>query len=80
MQKCADLEEPQKEKNQLEKAEYEKQHVGLMSDLEKERLKENQPEKAVLEKLQDVPIKDLKSVFLGVKSQILRGISNEKFS
>ena len=48
-----------------------------MSDLEKERLKENQPEKAVLEKLQDVPIKDLKSVFLGVKSrQIVLGISN----
>ena len=51
-----------------------------MSDLEKERLKENQPEKAVLEKLQDVPIKGLKSVFLGVKSpQIVRGISNYIF-
>jgi len=51
-----------------------------MSDLEKERLKENQPEKAVLEKLQDVPIKGLKSVFLGVKSpQIVRGISKSRY-
>ena len=51
-----------------------------MSDLEKERLKENQPEKAVLEKLQDVPIKGLKNVFLGVKShQIVRGISKPRY-
>ena len=56
MQKCADLEEPRKEKNQLEKAELEKQPVGLMSDLEKERQKEDQLEKAVYEKRLEEPI------------------------
>ena len=56
MQKCGDLEEPRKEKNQQEKAESEKQPDVLMSDLEKERLKENQQEKAELEKQPDVLI------------------------
>ena len=49
-----------------------------MSVLEKERLKENQLEKAEYEKRLEEPIQVSKSVFLGVKSQILRGISNGK--
>jgi hypothetical protein len=56
VQKCEGLEEPQKEKNQLEKVKEEKLLAVLMSDLEKERLKENQLEKAVYEKRLEEPI------------------------
>jgi hypothetical protein len=63
VQKCANLEEPRKRLNENQQQE-----------------KENEVhEKAVSEKLHDVPIKDLKSVFLGVKSQIRRGISKPRY-
>jgi hypothetical protein len=56
VQKCAGLEEPQKEKNQLEKAESEKLLEEHMKVLEKERLKENQLEKVKYAKRLEEPI------------------------
>ena len=65
MQKCVDLEEPRKRLNENQQQE-----------------KENEVhEKVVYEKLPVEPIKDLKSVFLGVKSpQIVLGHSNTENS
>ena len=64
MQKCADLEEPRKRLNENQQQE-----------------KENEVHvKAVLEKLQGVPIKGLKSVFLGVKNHQIRLVSNTENS